>query len=712
MSCKHEIIEISSDSDSDTSPLCSNEEEILRHLIQEFSNSFACSEHLPLSSSNTVPPSWSLARISQWIDQSLPMAFPEPGKLGYWGRVSSQQWQRLPCGILDTNSIPSQLEIPAASFSSKTTTRYDIDSIIAKAKCFSVIDKKLLSGKYSIHQVPLHHIPHFYLGHLASRLHLPLYVFLPTLWNNNVKNSSYISNQHLQQCLDMGFIPTILRHFTADIIQYLPLSFNTASMNVFARGRELGVQGGRFESGKRLEFHYFLSGRYLQKVWQDMVKFSEQPGCTHFQGMFLLVDAKDLKLQLKSSTMAGYWHLLEDMVEGELDFTVLDKNFQFLDLGQEVSSEDENQTCFFRTCCLEKGLKQIREKSTGLKAATYSWALTTATANQTLAYSKCSSQYENGLVYSQYYAPLKSFFDAGDRVLRALKAAIQQRRSFGIRQEHGISFQLFDSLKLRAEQIDFSGFSKCCFMQESSEIFHFLHGNFLRFDLGLEYTAARLKMINFDQSQDLSRIFRMFLQMQKCCFSNILLEAQGDLWRSQTGTGEKYTPGLALKDQLATYKFCWLSKSILDWRNWAFGNILSKSTTFNYIQFHPTSLRKAKHWLYEKTQSEFLERFGELLKAIHDSASHDTYKILAFLGTQVIQTFRTDVWKALFKFCNSEWTQDAELRVDLALSGQLPLDCENILGFAPSRFSRIKLSNRYKFFLQERWEILFHVYDK
>ncbi|RPB00245.1 hypothetical protein L873DRAFT_839454 [Choiromyces venosus 120613-1] len=500
-----QIIEISSDSDSDISLQSTNRKEIITYLMQQYSNNFACSEHLPISSCTTTTPlSWSLARITQLFDQNLPVDYPEPGKFGYGGKITSQQWLSLLCGTSTTNSLPPVLEIPTQDHSSTSTTTYDIDSFIAKVKCLSVakkglrvqfspsclrnistdvhlyskIEERLLSGNIKICQVPLHHIPHFYLGHLASSLHLPLYVFLPALWNSNLNKNSYISNHHLQQWMDIGFIPAILKHYPPDILQHLPLSFNAASMNIFARGRELGIQDARFESGKRQELHYFLSGRYLQNVWQDMVKFSQKPGYTHFQGMFLLVDAKDLKLHLKSSTISGSWQLFSELLEGDLDFTCLDKNFQFLDLGQEVSCQEESATCFFRTCCLEKSLREIREKSPGLKAAIYSWALTTATGNQTLAYSKTSSQYENGLIYSQYYSPLKSLFDAGgtypfqnssldylslsseilklwqssgtggarfqvdveklersythsrDRVLLALKAAIQQRRSF------------------------------------------------------------------------------------------------------------------------------------------------------------------------------------------------------------------------------------------------------------------------------------------
>ncbi|RPA89513.1 hypothetical protein L873DRAFT_649100 [Choiromyces venosus 120613-1] len=211
-----QIIEISSDSDSNISLQSTNRKEIITYLMQQYSNNFACSQHLPISSCTTTTPlSWSLARITQLFDQNLPVDYPEPGKFGYGGKITSQQWLSLLCGISTTNSLPPVLEIPTQDHSSTSTTTYDIDSFIAKVKCLSVakkglrvqfspsclrnistdvhlyskIEERLLSGNIKICQVPLHHIPHFYLGHLASSLHLPLYVFLPALWNSNLNKN-------------------------------------------------------------------------------------------------------------------------------------------------------------------------------------------------------------------------------------------------------------------------------------------------------------------------------------------------------------------------------------------------------------------------------------------------------------------------------------------------------------------------------------------
>ncbi|PUU76250.1 hypothetical protein B9Z19DRAFT_1066767 [Tuber borchii] len=290
---KFDIIEIFSDSDSDKSSPSLNLKDTTNYLIQQYSYNFACSSHTSSSrSTSTISPSWSIARMTQWLNYHLPNDFPKPEVLGYGGRVSSHQWSSLLCGISSESQTPPTLELPIPHLSIATTTTYDIDSFIAKVKCLSVASKGVR-------------------------------VQFTTSSQKNISS-------------DVHLFSKIEERLASE--KHLPLSFASASMNTFARGRELGIQNREVYSAKRQELHYFLSGRYLKPIWQDMIKFSESTGYNHFEGMFLLVDAKDLKLQLKSSSISGSWELFKNILDGDLNFKCLDENFQFLDLGQEISS--------------------------------------------------------------------------------------------------------------------------------------------------------------------------------------------------------------------------------------------------------------------------------------------------------------------------------------------------------------------------------------
>ena len=139
-----EIIEISSDSDSNESSLSFSLEDTTTSLIHQYSNNFACQTHSRISdNSSGLPPSWSMGRLAQYFNDYLPKDFPKPGIFGYTGSISSQQWSSLLCGISSDSLTPPALELPIQDFNLATTTTYDIDSFIAKVKCLSVASKGL-----------------------------------------------------------------------------------------------------------------------------------------------------------------------------------------------------------------------------------------------------------------------------------------------------------------------------------------------------------------------------------------------------------------------------------------------------------------------------------------------------------------------------------------------------------------------------------------
>ena len=338
------------------------------------------------------------------------------------------------------------------------------------------------------------------------------------------------------------------------------------------------------------------------------------------------------------------------MLDGDLDFSFLDPSFQFLDLGQEILSQQEQTICFYKTCCLNQAVAEIKSHSSGLKPTNYTWALSAITANQTLAYSKVSLQYQSGLIYSQFYSPLKSLFDAAgtypfqnqslnylslssemlkvwqaggfgserfkidisklqraythsrDRILLALRESIQQGRSFSTRQEHRMSFKIFQALARNPDPISPNLLLQNCLIVNSEEIFHFLYANICRFGLALEYTANKLKISNDDSCLHLSPIFRMFLQLQRASFTSVLLQAQGELWKSSARMENKVKYGLGLRNQLENFNFCWLSPTLLNWKTWSPEDSFSNSNAFSYIPIHSTALGKTKYLLAQKTE--------------------------------------------------------------------------------------------------------------
>jgi len=494
--------------------------------------------------------------------------------------------------------------------------------------------------------------------------------------------------------MDLAFIPSLQKHYSSDILQHIPTSFESAYMEIYARSREDGIQGftENIDKGKRQEIHYYLPGEKLDNVWEDILEFSLKPGFNHFQNMFLLLDAKDLKLitKAKSPTSAGerFWNILNHDINSDF----LDEEFQYLDLGQEIQSSERSRVLLYKRCCIDFGLQQLKQSSKGLKSTTYTWALSTLAANRTMQYSKSSILHQEGLIYSQSYSPLKSLFDAAgtypfqnssleylsltpelikawqsngpsgmgiafdikkleqsyihsrDRILAALAGAVKRDMSFGVRQEHRVSSNLFNSLCQAEEIIQVDKMSTACWNFHNLEIFQFLQANFLRFGLGVEYSYHCLKSSDWNTAKDISRIFRIFFHLQKASFTNVLLESCGDIWRDEPQpTSKKQYPGLGMQRQLQLFNIGWLPLDSILWRNWSLHSKYQNTEAFEFIQIHSTALMKASSLLEKKTGLEIIDQFGSVLLHINNPQSYKTYQLLAYMGTMVIKRFRADV---------------------------------------------------------------------
>ena len=753
-----------------------------------FSTHLSCPSHsIPDAQATSSDDSGNimLSSLTNHFRNALPANYPQASGLGYSETLSEEVCSRLfgGHGIKTAQGTIPKLFKKNTPENFSIDTTYDIDSFISKARSLAIakhgirvqfcpsqrqnisqnihlslsLPETTLRGTIQHHHIPLHHIPHFRLGTLFSSLHIPLFIFLPKLFRFHGHHNSYIPNQTLQQWMDLGFLPSLHRHYSSDILQHLPTSFVAAQQEVHARSMESGLKGFTQNSdlGRRQELHYFLPGNYLDQIWNDMLQFSRQAGNNHFQDMFLLIDAKDFKLITKANSPKESGEKFWQFISQDLNPDLLDSEFQFLDIGQEICTLDKNRVLLYKRCWIDRSIHHLKNCSRGLKTTTYTWALNSLSANNTLEYSHISKFHSQGLRYSQRYTTLKYLFDAGgcyplqnegldylslspelveswqgsgpggkgvgfdmnklkqgfvhsrDRILTSLQGAIQREMSFGIRQEHRVSIQLFDLLCLNEERIYSDKMTTACWNFNNLEVFQYLETNFLRFSLGLEYTFSSLQKAEKGKTRDLSRIFRIFLHLLRASFTNVLLEKLGDIWRGEPRQNSRITySGLGLQRQLEKWNVCWLEDGTINWRNWTLGDKYQNTAAFEFIQIHATALHKTGSLIQQKTDLEIIDQFRIALERINDAGSYQTYQLLAYLGTLVLQSFRADVWTALERFCQCHWEDENKLQE--AKEGKVALDYESVITFNSSRFTRVQFSNKHKYSLQERWEILFH----
>ncbi|RPA88368.1 hypothetical protein L873DRAFT_1468607, partial [Choiromyces venosus 120613-1] len=199
-----------------------------------------------------------LHELTSFLQNCLPNDYPQPTKFGYSKELNEELSLQLFCGVRIGcyNSQIPRLFIESNNHHDLFPVQcyYDIDSFIGKAKSLSVakhgirfqvcpnplhnitknihlytpVPERLLSGKIKYHQIPIHQIPHFRLGTIFSTFHIPIYVFLPGLYNIHSSTNTYLTNHNIQQWMDIGFLPSVHQHYSSDVLQHLPSSFESA----------------------------------------------------------------------------------------------------------------------------------------------------------------------------------------------------------------------------------------------------------------------------------------------------------------------------------------------------------------------------------------------------------------------------------------------------------------------------------------------------
>jgi len=140
-----EIIEISSDSDSNSPSLSSDNfpSPSISLLLEMLSTHLSCTQHSNLHSPNSSTPlsnSVDLPAFTSFLKGTLPQSYPQTGKIGYTESLNEQQCLKLFCGVgsgSDGLSI-ADLSIRKNNSNFPIECFYDIDSFIAKASSLAI----------------------------------------------------------------------------------------------------------------------------------------------------------------------------------------------------------------------------------------------------------------------------------------------------------------------------------------------------------------------------------------------------------------------------------------------------------------------------------------------------------------------------------------------------------------------------------------------
>lgn len=583
----------------------------------------------------------------------------------------------------------------------------------------------------------LRDVPHFLLGRVEGTHDTTVHVLFPHLAKAQEKFVSLTKDQ-LTRWLDHAFLPAVHNVYDADYTQHLPGDFEHAYDNSKAHqveGRQ--VETASYEAQQAVGYH--LQPEYLEQIWNDIVDaVNHTPGLTDFREPQLFFSAKGRKLYFKTSDSRPT--LLHVMEHFESFFTdVMDPAFVqldrfFVDIGKEVCPQvhrlsrqtlhvdEEPQVYLRKRCCLEKYIHWMYDgqpPGLGDGQLYFTQNMLHEAASLTSVTPKRSKQREGGLIYSQLYSSVKEIVDATKRfpfandameemaldpqIRRGARQAAgghrrdarivelgylaskkrtrdalraSRQKSFGVREEHRISWELFLAFmnRLRLEDLESLGIelTDCpsyAWPVKTSVYMDYLWRSADKFATGFEVVRARCRqdLVTWEQT----KMMAMFLRCLRFVFGGHLLRRESALWwsRRERYVGEpprlRLWYGLGFNNTLPRYGYCWLEPRV-DWEQLRFQSDVTDHMLFGngvlrgqYLQrgqqvqaFFDTTrrLETALEWL-ERYRGVIVIRVRMILWIVHICLQQFRVDIMQTVKAEIHNQKREEALLGTKPFC-------------------------------------------------------------
>ncbi len=423
---------------------------------------------------------WSLDDLNR-STQRLPDVLSSPNILPYNSahRQASYDWPRLFEGCSDelglseseesslagpslvedgAESRPATVCLACSEQPARTNAiQYDIDSMLGFAESLAFAKQGLYlnfapqfhqnlqanvhlslpvidhsSGRARTKHVPLFKVPHIRLGRVVGAEGISVYIFFPKQWSAE-KPTNFPGKLGgrpygvLERWTDSILLPSLANCLSSDVAQHLPPSLLLAQLRASARHFEQQARTSR-QDFLHQSLHYFVQGHLLGALWEEVVRRCQLLENILFATPRLVFSSKGQKLLYKGRTIAGTWNLFRQSAQHYFDYSHLNTQQVWVDLGKEVACADwafsttdampnrtrEPQVYLWRRCCIEHLASwiQFAQPTARTKAARYIRAMLGDSLEATFEFSRASKQYLAGWIYSQAYDSVKELYDA------------------------------------------------------------------------------------------------------------------------------------------------------------------------------------------------------------------------------------------------------------------------------------------------------------
>ena len=570
----------------------------------------------------------------------------------------------------------------------------------------------------------LRDVPHFLLGRVVGAHDITIHVLFPHLVPAQEKFTS-LTHQQLSRWLDQIFHPAVYRYCEADYTQHLPSSFQHAYANSKAHqveGRQ--IETNSYQAQQSIGYH--LQPEYLAQIWHDILETIEHtPGLGDFREPQLFFSAKGTKLQFKTSpsrpTLLDAMENFRTYFERIIDLDLVFSDRFYVDLGKEIcprvsllasqvgAVDDEAQVYVWKRCCLEQYIQWMYDGQPPAKHSQgqryYNQHMLHDAANLTSVTPKRSKLRDGGIIYTQFYGSIKEVSDATKcmpfdndgleelaldprirqgarhaagghrrdaRILERAYCASKHRtqhalvgskkKSFGIREEHRISWALFMRLlnRLRLEtaedlEVVMSDCPPYAWAIKTEVYLNFLWRSADKFATGFEVIRARCRqeLVTWEET----KMMAMFLRCLRFVFGGHELRRESALWWSRRERPTWVWYGLGFCNTLPRYKYCWLEPRI-DW-----GRLTFKSSITDEVLFGNSALRG--QYLRRGGQvRDFFDATRQLELALdwvdrHHGSEVIRDRLISWMVHICLQQFRVDILGSVRSEISVDHQEDA-----------------------------------------------------
>jgi hypothetical protein len=575
----------------------------------------------------------------------------------------------------------------------------------------------LLTRKYA----PLHKIPHYCFGSLTGMETLLLFIFFPALHEqSDYEHSTYLSKQDQELWYDAILSPAINKTIqSSNILQHYPATAHIAAVDSTALSAESLT---RKDSSREQLLRHALQPQYLDALWNLILQtIAENPGYHRFQGVTLFMHSKNTKLETMDVTgdlttaYEGWEHSWSQATEPQF----YNKDRTFVDLAKQTTSEDsalpydqipenhEAEVFLWKKCCLDAYAKTRTVPNAdgspakgNPKRATYPWATMRDTMGQTFFAAPQGKECQDGLIYSQFYALIKTPFDTSKVYVfdneslenlaldpgyirslqqegggitfskgvcefgylhskkRAHANLVDNRwRSYGIREEHRISLTMMEEIAqqwrqwdLYDDEIDDARPPLPYYIVPTKELLGFLYAQINKYCFLFEHVLAHTAMT---YSLPETIVMVTALRALRFCYSSNLIQSESllykDRWESIRNEKPIVKEGLGMRGMIELCGLGWFLPKI-NWATWRFAPPHGENILVGNVLMHEEYKRR---WRAVKDLRDVYVRFNQA------ESWYDRYNVqhsapllskwLEYLHALNLEQFDRDIWKAMLK---------------------------------------------------------------